>query len=97
MDVFDKLRFVNKVATQLLSQVGEEVRSHRYQDTGAVIDHGENQTPNHRSGSSGEFRMAVQKLKPRTTFPKGPGLTIQASATVGPRTARGLRNHKRLA
>ena len=49
MNVFDKLRFVNEKGTQIPSQVGEEVRTHNIQDTVAVI-HGENQTPNHRSG-----------------------------------------------
>ena len=36
-DVFDKLRFVNKIGTQIRSQVGEEVRTHSVEDTGAVI------------------------------------------------------------
>ena len=39
-DVFDKLRFVNNVGTQIPSQIGEERRIHGLQDTAAVI-HGE--------------------------------------------------------
>jgi hypothetical protein len=40
-DVFDKLRFVNKVGTQISSHIGEERRIHRLQDTAAVIHDGE--------------------------------------------------------
>ena len=36
-DVFDKLRFVNEIGTQIRSQVGEEARTHSVEDTGAVI------------------------------------------------------------
>ena len=39
-DVFDKLRFVNEIWTQIPSQIGEERRIHGLQDTAAVI-HGE--------------------------------------------------------
>jgi hypothetical protein len=39
-DVFDKLRFVNEIGSQVPSQVREEVRTHSIQDTGAII-HGE--------------------------------------------------------
>ena len=41
-DVFNKLRFVNEKRTQILSQLGEEVRTHRVQDAALVI-HGDNQ------------------------------------------------------
>jgi hypothetical protein len=41
-DVFDKLRFVNEIGAQFVSQFGEEARTHSVQDTGAVI-HGEHQ------------------------------------------------------
>jgi hypothetical protein len=41
-DVFDKHSFVNEKRTQILSQLGEEVRTHRVQDAALVI-HGENQ------------------------------------------------------
>jgi hypothetical protein len=36
-DVFDKFRFVNEIGTQFPSQLGEEVRTHSVQDTGAII------------------------------------------------------------
>ena len=39
-DVLDKLRFVNEIRTQLLSQPGEEVRTHRFQDTSAISHRG---------------------------------------------------------
>lgn len=41
-DVFDKLRFVNKIGTQIPPQLGEERRTHCVQDTAAII-HRENQ------------------------------------------------------
>ena len=41
-NVFDKHRFVNEKRTQILSQLGEEGRTHRVQDAALVI-HGENQ------------------------------------------------------
>ena len=41
-NVFDELCFVDEIGTQLPSQLGEEVRTHSVQDTGAVI-HGEHQ------------------------------------------------------
>ena len=36
-DVFDKLRFVNEIGTQFLSQRREEVRNQTVEGTGAVI------------------------------------------------------------
>jgi hypothetical protein len=39
-DVFDELRFVNEIWTQIRPQLGEERRTHSVQDTDAVI-HGE--------------------------------------------------------
>lgn len=36
-DVLDKFHFVDEIGTQCLSQLGEEVRTHRIQDAGAVI------------------------------------------------------------
>jgi hypothetical protein len=39
-DVFDKLRFVDEIGTQVPSQFGEESRTHSVQDTGAVIHGG---------------------------------------------------------
>ena len=42
-DIFDKLRFVNKIGIQTTSQPGEGTRTYTAQDTGAVILwHGEN-------------------------------------------------------
>jgi hypothetical protein len=41
-NVFDELRFINKVGTQIRPQLGEERRTH-VQNTGAVI-HGERKT-----------------------------------------------------
>ena len=39
-DVFDKLRFVDEIGTQFVSQFGEESRTHSVQLTGAVIHGG---------------------------------------------------------
>jgi len=40
-DVLDMFCFVNKVGTQIPSQVGEEKRTHSAQDTAAVTHDGE--------------------------------------------------------
>jgi hypothetical protein len=42
-DFFYKLRFVNKVGTQITPQIGEKGRTHNIQDTAAVIHDRENQ------------------------------------------------------
>jgi hypothetical protein len=64
-EVFDQLRFVNKIGTQIRSQVGEEVRTHSVEDANVVI-HGIGKASLHRPsrGNVTHCAAVVEELRP---------------------------------